>query len=209
MSGLEKDPVNLIITGVGGQGNILMSRLIGEALLEDGYQVTVGETYGASQRGGAVASHIRISEDTQYGALTPVGQADIILGLEPMESLRILGLYGGPKTFVIANTRPVHTMSVAIGETEYPELETMKQAISKLSQKAWYIEATEIAINLGAPLIANMVMLGALIGTRLLPLAKDKVERQLRASFQKERRTSNLKALAMGLSETEINKGNE
>lgn len=206
MSSLGKDPTNLIITGVGGQGNILLSRLIGEALLEDGYLVTIGETYGASQRGGSVASHVRVSRDTQYGALTPVGQADIILGLEPTESLRILCSYGNPKTFVVTNTRPIYTMAVTIGEAEYPGLESIKQAISELSQRAWYADASEIAIDLGVPLVANTVMLGTLIGTGLLPLTKDKIERQLQASFQKERLTLNMKALTMGLAETENQK---
>lgn len=198
----EKDPLNLIITGVGGQGNVLISRFIGETLVMSGYQVTVGETYGASQRGGAVASHVRISKNTQYGAITPAGLADVILGLEPMESLRILGAYGSPKTFVISNTRPIHTMAVTIGEVEYPKIESIKQAIGELSQKAWYIDASEIAINLGAPLIANMVILGALVGLGLLPLAKDKMEEQLRASFKGERLTLNMKAFAIGLAET-------
>lgn len=106
MSREWKDPLNLIITGVGGQGNILISKLIGEAILEDGYWVTIGETYGASQRGGSVASHVRISKNTQQGPLTPEGRADIILGLEPVESLRMLCLYGNPKTCVITTSDP-------------------------------------------------------------------------------------------------------
>ncbi len=203
----ENDPLNLIITGVGGQGNVLISRFIGEALVMSGYQVTVGETYGASQRGGPVSSHIRISRDTQYGAITPAGLADVILGLEPMESLRILGAFGAPKTFVITNTRPIHTMAVATGEAEYPGLESIKQAVGELSQKAWYIDATEIAINLGVPLIANMVMLGALVGLGLLPLARDKMEEQLRTSFKGERLALNTKAFAAGLAE--ISRGNQ
>lgn len=206
MSLQSKDTINLIITGVGGQGNILISRLIGEAMLLEGYWVTIGETYGASQRGGPVASHVRIGKDTQYGAITPEGQADIILGLEPMESLRILGLYGSPKTFVITNARPIYPMVVATGEAEYPRFESIRQAINDLSQKAWYVNASEIAINLGVPLITNMVMLGALIGTGLLPLARDKIERQLQATFKKDRLTLNLKAFAMGLAETESEK---
>ncbi|MGA2466080.1 MAG: indolepyruvate oxidoreductase subunit beta [Thermodesulfobacteriota bacterium] len=193
-----RDPINLIITGIGGQGNILISRLIGEVMLEDGYWVTIGETYGASQRGGSVASHVRISKSTQHGPLTPEGQADIILGLEPVESLRMLGIYGNPKTYVITNIRPIHPMAVAIGEAEYPELEKIKQAISELSQKVWYIDASEIAIRLGSPLLANMVMMGALVGTGLLPLKKEACLQQLAASFKEESLTVNMKAFTMG-----------
>lgn len=196
---LEKDPINLIITGVGGQGNVLISRLIGEALLEDGYQVTIGETYGVSQRGGAVASHVRISRVTEYSPLTPEGKADVILGLEPMESLRIVGMFGSSKTFVITNTRPIHPMCVSTGEAEYPHLEAIKQGINELSQKAWYINGSEIAMSLGAPLLTNMVMAGGLMNTGLLPLKKDIFERRLETHFQGEKLCLNLQAFRKGL----------
>jgi indolepyruvate ferredoxin oxidoreductase beta subunit len=178
----------------------LISKLIGEAMLEDGYWVTIGETYGASQRGGSVASHIRISKKTQHGPLTPEGRADIILGLEPVESLRMLCLYGNPKTSVITNIRPIHPMAVAIGEAEYPSLEMIKQGIRELSREAWYLDASEIAIGLGAPLLTNMVMVGALIGSGLIPLEEEKFMRQLEMNFEKERLSSNLKAITLGVS---------
>lgn len=209
MSLQQKDPLNLIITGVGGQGNVLISRLIGQAIVDNDYKVTIGETYGASQRGGSVASHVRISKFTQYSPLTPVGQADIILGLEPVESLRILGQYGSSRTFVITNTRPIYPMSVATGEAEYPRLETIEQSINGLSLKTWYIDASEIALNLGAPLLTNMVMVGALVGVKLLPLTEDMLERQLKASFLREKLALNLKAFRMGLLRTRNTRLNE
>jgi indolepyruvate ferredoxin oxidoreductase beta subunit len=195
----HKEPLNLIITGVGGQGNVLISRLIGQSMVDAGLQVTVGETYGASQRGGSVASHVRISKNTRYGPIVPEGHADVILGLEPVESLRILGLYGSPKTFVATNIRPLYPLCVASGDAEYPGLETIQQSINELSAKAWYIDASEIALNLGAPLLANMVMVGIIVGAKLLPLTQDMFERQLEASFEKERLSLNLQAFRMGL----------
>ena len=85
MKELAKDPLNLIIGGVGGQGNVLMALLVGRALLNQGLVAGVGDTYGVSQRGGAVASHVRMSKDRSYGPLIPAGHADIILTLEPIE----------------------------------------------------------------------------------------------------------------------------
>jgi indolepyruvate ferredoxin oxidoreductase beta subunit len=196
-----KDPLNLIITGVGGQGNILISKLLGEGMLEEGYWVTIGETYGASQRGGSVASHLRMSKKTQYGPIIPETQADIILGLEPMESLRMLCIYGNAKTFVITNIRPIHPMAVAVGESEYPSLEDIKQGLRELSNKAWFFDASEIAIGLGAPLLTNMVMAGTLIGSDLIPLEEEAFKRRLRAAFQKEKLTLNLEAFTFGVSE--------
>ena len=199
MSLQQKQVLNLIIAGVGGQGNVLISRLIGQAMVDDGYKVTIGETYGASQRGGAVTSHVRISKDSQYGALIPEGQADIILGLEPMETLRHLAQCGSLETYVITNIRPIYPMCVAIGETEYPALDKIKQSINELSRKAWYINASEIALNLGAALLANIVMVGVLAGLKITPLEPDRFEHQLEAIFQKEKLALNLRAFRAGL----------
>jgi len=84
----KKEAYNLIITGVGGQGNVLSSQLIGQAFVSKGYYATIGETYGASQRGGSVMSHIRISSEKQLSPLIPKGMADIVVALEPLEALR-------------------------------------------------------------------------------------------------------------------------
>ena len=195
----QKEPLNLIIAGVGGQGNVLISRLIGQAMVNDGYKVTIGETFGASQRGGAVTSHVRISKDNQYGALIPEGQADIILGLEPMETLRHLAQCGSPETYVVSNTRPIYPMCVAIGEEEYPTLDNIKQSINELSRKAWYINASEIALNLGVALLTNIVMVGVLVGLKIIPLKPDMFEHQLKAIFQKEKLALNLRAFRTGL----------
>jgi len=91
---MDKDPFNLIITGVGGQGNVLASQILGRVLLKNGYSVTVGETYGLSQRGGAVLSHIRVSRTMTLGPLIPMGMAHAVVALEPAEALRVLPDYG-------------------------------------------------------------------------------------------------------------------
>jgi len=196
-----KDPINLIITGVGGQGNILISRLIGQTLVDEGYSITIGETYGASQRGGSVASHVRISKKMAYSPLTPEGHADIILGFEPLESLRILTLFGNESSFVITNTRPIHTMAVVIGDAEYPSFEAIKEGIAKLSQKAWYIDASKIALDMGIPLLTNIIMTGALVGAGLLPIDKDRFKDRFRMNFKKEQLALNVKAFEMGIAE--------
>ncbi len=202
MSLEKKDPINMVITGVGGQGNILMSRLIGQTLVDDGYFVTIGETYGSSQRGGAVASYVRISKETEYSPLIPTGCADIILGLEPLESLRMLTLFGNETSFVVSNIRPYHTMAVVLGEAEYPRLEAIKEGVAKLSQKAWYIDASRMALDLGTPLITNIIMTGALVGTGLLPIDAGRFENQLRMNFRrKEQLALNIKAFEIGVAE--------
>lgn len=196
---LEKDPINLIITGVGGQGNILISRLLGQALIDAGYLVTIGETYGATQRGGSVASHVRISREASYSPLTPEGSADVVLGLEPLEALRMLTLFGNRHTAVVTNTHPVHTVAVAMGEAVYPRLEELKEAIGALAGQAWYVDASKVALALGAPLLTNIVMAGALVETGLLPVKKSMFTHQLAINFEKQQLKLNLKAFEKGL----------
>lgn len=195
------DPLNVIVTGVGGQGNVLISQFMGSALVRAGYHVTIGETYGASQRGGAVMSHLRVSDQAQYGPLIPQGQADIILGLEPLETLRVLGQYGNPNVTVVTNSRPVYPLAVAIGTAHYPSVEDIVRALEELSSRAWLINATDIALDLGASILANIVMAGALVGAGVLPLAAEQFELELQESLPADKLDLNLKAFRRGLAE--------
>ena len=197
----QKDPINVIVTGVGGQGNVLISQLIGKALVKAGHHVTIGETYGASQRGGAVMSHIRISRQEQYGPLIPEGRADVILGLEPVETMRVLAQYGNPGVVVIANSRPVYTLAVTTGAAEYPGSEKIEKTLQELSSTAWLINATEIALEMGAPILTNIIMAGALVGSRVLPLEPEGLEAELRDSLPSDKLEVNLQAARRGLEE--------
>jgi indolepyruvate ferredoxin oxidoreductase beta subunit len=197
----EQDPLNVIVTGVGGQGNVLISQLIGKALVKRGHHVTIGETYGASQRGGAVMSHLRISRQQQYGPLIPEGQANVILGLEPVETMRVLAQYGNPGVVVIANSRPVYTMAVTTGAAEYPGTEKIEKTLEELSSTAWLINATEIALEMGASILTNTIMAGALVGSQALPLEPEDLEAELRDSLPSDRLELNLQAARRGLEE--------
>lgn len=183
---LRKDPLNLIITGVGGQGNVMISLIIGNALVREGYFVTIGETYGASQRGGPVMSHLRISKETQYSPFIPDGCADIILGMEPVETLRMLGRYGNTNVITMINPRPIYSIDVTGGQAEYPELDKLVQTVKELSAKTWVVHATEEAQKMGSPVFANAILIGAIIGSGVLPLDKKAVEPVLRETFPKE-----------------------
>ena len=194
----ERVSINLIITGVGGQGNVLSSQLIGQAFVQKGYFVTIGETYGASQRGGSVMSHIRISSEKQLGPLIPKGKADIILGLEPIETLRVLTQYGGPHTVAFVNPRPIHPVDVSSGDEKYPDAEEIQKALESLCQKVYSIPATEKALEMGSPILGNMIMIGALLQTHLLPLEEGEFHNVLAQYFRENRLTLNLQALEVG-----------
>ena len=195
----DKDPLNIIITGVGGQGNVLLSQLAGKALVRSGYHATIGETYGASQRGGAVMSHLRVSREKQYGPLIAQGQADIVLGLEPLEAMRVLAQYGNADVIVISNSRPIFPPSVSSGDAAYPTPEQIGGALKQLSRKAWLVNATDIALEMGAPILANIVMMGALVGTGLLPLGPELFETELAESLKRDRLDINITAFRRGL----------
>lgn len=174
---LAKDPYNVIITGVGGQGNVLASRLLGGMMAAKGFQVTIGETFGASQRGGSVMSHVRVSSKAAPSPQIPKGRADVIVSLEPTEAVRVLAVYGNPRTVLLTNTHPVYPVGVIKGELEYPGIGEMRDALKKVLDASFFIDATKRAVDLGNPILANIVMVGALGGLNVVPFD--------RADFQK------------------------
>ena len=199
---LFPDPLNIVVCGVGGQGNILVARLVGRSLAKRGYLVTIGETYGASQRGGDVMSHIRLSTRKKYGPLIPPGCAHIVLGLEPLETLRMLVDYGNPRVATITNTRPILPVTVGMGVAEYPDYGELRRAINELSGHVWFVDATEVALGLGSVRLTNVVMLGALIGSSLLPITGAQLEEELKERFPGDALKPILEAFRKGLSYT-------
>ena len=179
---LIKDPLNLIIAGVAGQGNVLIAMLIGNALVENGYQVMFGQTFGSNQRGGSVRNYIRISSDTKYSPIIPQGKGDIILGMEPIETMRMLREYGNPNVMTVINPRAIMSIDSSSG-IEYPDIDTLLADVEKMSSKTWIINATEEAQNMGNPILANVILAGGLIGADILPLEKNAFEPLLRERF--------------------------
>ena len=199
----ERDPLNLIVCGTGGQGNVLLSRFLARAFIKKGYSTTIGETFGQSQRGGAVMSHVRVSKKKSYGPLIPEGQGHVILGLEPMETIRVLGNYGNPNVAVVSNVRPIYPMAAITGEKDYPDMKKNREAIRALSATCWLLDATEISLELGNPILTNMVMIGALIRAGLVDLHKYDAEDVVRETFPPKATGINLKAINRGIDAAE------
>lgn len=194
-----KDPFNVIVAGVGGQGNVLASLLIGAMLVEQGYRVTIGETYGASQRGGSVMSHVRISRTHQLGPLMPPRAADLVVALEPVEATRMLGVFGTPDTVSVVNTRPVYPLDVICGDLPYPDLDELFDKIRALSRKTYFLPATEKALELGNPILANIVLIGAVAGAELLPVTRVDLEKALTDYVSAEKVDINRQAFISGV----------
>jgi indolepyruvate ferredoxin oxidoreductase beta subunit len=195
---ISKDPFNVIIGGVGGQGNVLASQILGEILVSQGYVVTIGETYGASQRGGAVMSHLRISAKDQFSPLIPEGQCDLLVALEPVEGLRILDLYGNPRVMTLLNTRPIHPMDVISGNVPYPEISKVVARIKELSRRVWTLNATEVALEMGDPIFSNVVMLGGLCAIEALPVNRQRFESVIKDLLPSRTVDENMKAFDEG-----------
>jgi len=199
MKDLAKDPTNLIIGGVGGQGNVLMAMLVGRAFVQQGYVAGVGDTYGVSQRGGAVASHVRVSKDRSLSPLIPAGHADIILTLEPVEALRLLAQLGNPNTVVISNSRPVYPPDVSSGRARYPSADDLFASLSKYSSRSLIVDATQCALDMGDPIFTNIIMLGALVGADVVPVDRDTMAGTLADRFKGAVLERNYAALDAGI----------
>jgi len=195
---LRYDPYNLIITGVGGQGNVISSRIIGKMLSEKGFFVTIGETFGASQRGGSVMSHLRISARSTLSPQIPAGRAHMVVSLEPTETLSVLNSYGNPGVKVICNTRPTHPIGVISGRLSYPDMEDIREWIDTMAAEKWFLDATEMATDIGDPIFANIIMAGALAATGDLPLDRETFKQSIGSTFSADKVKLNLEAFDLG-----------
>jgi indolepyruvate ferredoxin oxidoreductase beta subunit len=196
---LSYDPYNVVITGVGGQGNVLASRVMGNMLSEKGLQITIGETFGASQRGGSVMSHLRISAASSWSPQIPRGQAHMVIALEPIEALRVLREYGSPITKVLCNMRPIHPVGVISGEVSYPTADELENWVKELTQDSWFVNATDAAMKMGNPIYGNIMMIGALAGIGELPLDRQNFKKVISRSMPGDKVEDNLSAYDMGI----------
>ncbi|RLG85017.1 MAG: indolepyruvate ferredoxin oxidoreductase subunit beta [Thermoprotei archaeon] len=151
---------NIMIAGVGGQGTVLLSRMIGDAAIKLGLKVRIGETFGAAMRGGAVHSHVRVGPEV-YGPLLLEDEADALLALEPLEGLRRGLKYLKPDGIAIVNTRKVYPVDVNVGAAKYPDVNDIINALKKLTKVVLAFDATEVAERIGDPRVMNVVVLGA------------------------------------------------
>jgi len=193
----EKPKTNLriFLTGVGGQGTLLASRLLGEAALAAGYNPMVSETHGMAQRGGIVVSTVVLG-DLQSPLISP-GEADIVLGFEALEAFRALDRCHA-KTLVIANTATQVPYPVAIGQARYPSVAQMFQRMATQVGALLAFDAGALAHKSGSPLAVNMVLLGALAATDSLPITAQDLLSVIRTRTKEKFLASNLQAFELG-----------
>lgn len=182
---------DIILSGVGGQGILSIAAVIGLAAVENGLFIKQAEVHGMSQRGGDVQSHMRISGDPVASDLIPLGKADLILSIEPMEALRYLP-WLSEKGWIVTNSGPVENIP------DYPPLEDVLAEVRKIKNNI-ILDADTVARDLGSARSGNMVILGA--ATPFLDIPFSSFENALRSFFSRkgdEIVELNLKALRAG-----------
>ncbi len=190
---------NLIIAGIGGQGNLLASEIIASAAVREGHRVRVGETFGAAQRGGPVASYIRIGSEV-YSPIIDPGRADLIVGLEAVETLRNAFRFLRPGGAVVMNTRPIVPVEVSMGLQKYPSPQEIIEALRRIgAEKIIHFDATSEAERLGMALVMNMIMVGAAAGSGLLPISTEAIRQVITERLAGPLLELNLKAFELGL----------
>ena len=185
----------LIIVAVGGQGNLLATKVLGEAALAKDIPVRMSEIHGMAQRGGVVESAMVFGD-----AMSPIvsnGTADVLVGFEPCETLRALNKCN-KNTVVITNTSPIQPFTVTTGQGVYPDIKVLQELIRNKTKQLIAMNAVDLAKQAGNTMAVNMVLLGALIRTGILPLSVEDITGAIRTKTRKDFRGTNLAAFKLG-----------
>lgn len=191
---------DIILSGVGGQGILSIATIIGAAALKEGLYIKQAEVHGMSQRGGDVQSNLRISSEPIASDLIPLGMADIIVSLEPMEAMRYLP-YLKRDGWIITNTAPF------VNIPNYPELGELLESIKNVEHHV-SLDVDAIAKEVASPRAANIVLLGA--ASPFIGIEVEKIEQGIRSVFQRKGDAiveMNLKAFRAGLEVAENHQG--
>ncbi len=183
---------SLMIVGVGGQGTLLASKLLGRLLMNEGYDVKVSEVHGMSQRGGSVVTYVKYG-DKVYSPVITDGEADYIVSFEKIEAARYIScLKKGGK--IIVNTQEIDPMPVIIGNAQYPS--DVLDAVSGAGVGVDKLDALSLAEQAGSAKAVNIVLMGRL--AKYLDIAREKWEEAVAQTVPEKFRELNLKAFGLG-----------
>jgi indolepyruvate ferredoxin oxidoreductase beta subunit len=189
------DTTRLIIVAVGGQGNLLASKVLGEAACRLDVPVRMSEIHGMAQRGGVVESAMVFGE--AQSTIISDGEADVLLSFEPLEALRAIHKCNA-RTVLITNTTPLPPFTAATGKGTYPDVDLILERLRPKTGRVIPLDAAELAGRAGNALSVNIVLLGALIETNILPVTPESVREAIRETTKKAFLESNLAAFDLG-----------
>ncbi len=192
--------MNILITGIGGQGILSASRLLAQAVQGLGEKVLIGDAFGASQREGSVTSNVRIGSHV-HGPMIAPGRADYLIAFEPYEALRCLH-YLAPEAEVVANAQPIIPIRDQLSGS-FPSIEEVWKSLRAASKTVYQVPASKIAAQIAAQYqshydITNVVILGAASATNGFPINGDLLRTTLQTRFRGPTLTMNLEALEAG-----------
>jgi indolepyruvate ferredoxin oxidoreductase beta subunit len=187
-------PYNIYISGVGGQGIIKTSVIMGEAAMKSDLSVVVGEIHGMSQRGGVVSTQMKIGDS--HSPIIEEGKADLLLAFEPLEALRAFNMIN-KDTCVVMNTAPIYPFNIRQSEHPYPDLSTILDELQSHSKKVIAMDAEGIAKKAGHILSVNMVMLGG-AAVPGFPLDKEIIIKSMEDNLPEKSIPINMKAFEEG-----------
>ncbi len=191
--------MDVLVTGVGGQGVVLASDIIAETAMQAGFDVKKTDTLGMAQRGGAVVSHVRLAEKV-WSPLIEEGTVDLLLAFEKMEAAR-WSHYINPGAIVIINNYEQPPSSVSLGQEKYPNDDDIKTALQRRTDEIYFIDANRVAKELGNVRTINILMLGcfSVFAPLDIQVWKDSIARRMPENI----RDINLKAFEQGRKEIE------
>lgn len=201
MSSNTSNTINVVITGVGGQGVLTLAEILAKSALTDSYNVRVGEIHGMAQRGGHVVCTVRIGSDV-HGPIIDPGVAHLLVGFEPIETLREAHLVANSGT-ILMSSHVQYPVAVSMGKSEYPNHDTIIKNLQKFSEHVIELDAMELALEAGSPRSLNMIMLGAIIGTGIVPVTKESTLSSVRTTFSKRFEAINIKAIELGIAQVQ------
>jgi indolepyruvate ferredoxin oxidoreductase, beta subunit len=167
------DEFNIVFTGVGGQGVLTLAEIVAEAALRQGYDVRMSELHGLAQRGGSIPCQVRFGKKI-LSSLVKVGDADLIVGMEPLEALRSAKFGSSKKTVVVTNTQTIDPISVTVLGKKYPSMAEIEKMFKGFSKKVIAVDATGIANKeTGTAVASNIYLIGLLSARGLLPIKRE------------------------------------
>jgi indolepyruvate ferredoxin oxidoreductase beta subunit len=190
------DIINIAISGVGGQGVLTLAEILAKAALADSHNVRVGEIHGMAQRGGHVICTVRIGEGVK-GPIVDEGMADLIVGFEPVETLREIQLISSDG-LVLMNSHVQYPVAVSMGKAEYPDNSVILKELKGFTEHIIEFDAMELALQAGSSRSMNIVMLGAIIGSEIVPIKKETAIQVVQQAFPGKFMEANTQAFEFG-----------
>ena len=188
--------LDMVFSGIGGQGIVVLSDIFCEAALLDGFDVAKAEVHGMAQRGGSIVAYVRIGEKVE-APLIEHGKADVILGFEILETARVLPMLKKGGT-VVVNTKYIPPNYAIQGSTELKQPEDLIDLIRKKALKVNEVDGAGIAEKIGNPIVVNTVLLGALSALPESPIKKETLEKAICSRLKPKFHAFNLQAFQLG-----------